>query len=74
MAFNYSLAQFIPFRDAEACARVRAIKKKDLAAHKNKDFRIEVIEDRTQFYARFAIDLVTRIKKSAEAGKKCVLT
>ena len=73
MAFNYSLAQFIPFRDAEACARVRAIRKPDLASHKNKDFRIEIIEDKTQFYARFAIDIVTRIKQTAEAGKKCVL-
>ena len=73
MAFNYSLAQFIPFRDAEACARVREIRKPDLASHKNKDFRIEIIEDKTQFYARFAIDIVTRIKQTAEAGKKCVL-
>ena len=73
MAFTYSLAQFIPFRDTEACARVRAIKKQDLCAHKNRDFRIEVIEDKTQFYARFAIDIVTRIKQTAEAGKKCTL-
>ena len=25
MAFEYPLAQFVPFRDAAACARVRAI-------------------------------------------------
>ena len=29
MAFKYSLAKFIPFRDEEACARVRAIKRKE---------------------------------------------
>jgi glucosamine-6-phosphate deaminase len=73
MAFRYPLSKFIPFRDEKACARVRAIRKGDLAKHRNPRFRIEVIEDKTQFYARFAIDLVQRIQRAAEAGKKCVL-
>jgi glucosamine-6-phosphate deaminase len=73
MAFRYPLSKFIPFRDEKACARVRAIRKGDLAKHRNPKFRIEVIEDKTQFYARFAIDLVQRIQRAAEAGRKCVL-
>ncbi len=73
MAFEYSLAKFIPFKDEKACARVRAIKKQDLCKHPNKDFRMEIIEDKVQFYGRFAIDIVSRIVKTGREGKKCVL-
>ncbi|HVR70152.1 MAG TPA: hypothetical protein VMT87_04835 [Vicinamibacteria bacterium] len=73
MAFRYSMSRFIPFRDEAACARVRAIRKEDMARHPNPAFRIEVIEDRVQFYSRFAIDIVERIRAAAEAGRKCVL-
>jgi glucosamine-6-phosphate deaminase len=73
MPFAYSLSKFIPFRDEKACARVRAITRGDLAKHSNKKFRIEVIDDKVQFYSRFAIDIVTRIQQTAETGKKCVL-
>ncbi len=73
MAFRYSPASFIPFRDEAACARVRAIRRQDLAKHPNPAFRIEVIDDKVQFYSRFAIDIVTRIRRAAEAGGKCVL-
>ena len=73
MAFRYPLSKFIPFRDGAACARVRAIRRKDLCRHPNKDFRIEIIKDKVQFYSRFAVDIVSRIKKAAERGRKCVL-
>ena len=73
MPFKYSLAQFIPFRDEDACARVRAIKRKDLCKHPSKDFRIEIIDDKVQFYSRFAIDIVSRIVGAAQNGKKCCL-
>jgi len=73
MAFTYSPSQFIPFRDEKACARVRAIRRADLAKHPNKRFRIEIIDDKAQFYSRFAVDIVTRIQRAAEAGKPCVL-
>ena len=36
--------------------------------HPNRDFRIEVIDDKAQFYSRFAVDIVTRIQKTGEAG------
>src|SRR4029078_962945 len=63
----------MPFRHEEACARVRAIPRADITKHPNKDFRIEVIEDRTQFYSSFAIDIVKRIQKAGREGRKCVL-
>jgi glucosamine-6-phosphate deaminase len=73
MAFRYALSKFIPFRDEKACERVRAIPRSRITKHPKKDFRIEVIDDKVQFYSRFALDIVQRIKKSGEAGKKCVL-
>lgn len=71
--FSYSLSSFISFRDAAECARVRAIRRADITRHKNPAFRIEVIDDPIGFYSRFAIDIVTRIQRAAEEGKRCVL-
>jgi len=73
MAFTYSPSKFIPYRNEKVCARVRAISRADITKHPNRDFRIEIIDDKTQFYTRFAIDIVRRIQKTAEAGKSCVL-
>jgi glucosamine-6-phosphate deaminase len=73
MAFTYPLAQFIPFRDAEACARVRALKRTDLCDHSNPRFEIAIVDDKVEFYSRFAIDIVTRISDAAKAGRRCVL-
>ncbi len=61
MAFKPALAKFLDFQDADECARVRAIRKEDIANHPNPDFQIRVIEDLTQFYAAFALDIVSRI-------------
>ena len=36
-------------------------------------FRIEVIDEPIGFYSRFAIDIVTRIQRAAEEGRRCVL-
>lgn len=49
MEFTYELAKFIPFRDQEVCARVRAIRKEDITKHANPDFKIQVIEDPNEF-------------------------
>lgn len=73
MSFTYSPHPFLAFRDAEACARVRAIKKEDITKHPNPDFRISVIEDSAQFYAAFALDIVSRITAAAEDGRRLVL-
>lgn len=71
--FSYSLAQFIPFRDREACERVRRIPRQEICRHPNPEFKIRIIDDRESFYVEFALDLVTRIARSREEGRKLVL-
>lgn len=73
MAFKPALAKFLDFQDADACARVRAIKKETIADHPNPDFQIRVIEDLTQFYAAFALDIVSRIVQARDEGRECIL-
>ncbi len=72
MSFSYNLAKFIAFRDLEECERVRAIRKKDITKHPNKQFKVRVIEDLGEFYAAFATDIVTRIKKALDEGRQFV--
>ena len=71
--FHYSLAPFIAFRDLDACARVRAIRRADIARHVNPAFRIEVIETPLEFFSRFAVDIVSRISRTRDEGRRCVL-
>jgi glucosamine-6-phosphate deaminase len=68
-SFSYGLAKFLSFRDAAECARVRAISRADLTSHPNPDFQIRIIDDPGEFYHAFALDLVGRIRESAEAGR-----
>lgn len=72
MSFHYSLSDFIPFRDIEACAAARRITKEDITRHPNPDFQIRVIEDAAPFYQAFATDLVDRIREAREAGRQFV--
>ena len=72
MGFNYDLAEFIPFRDTAACARVRSIKKEMICRHPNPEFRIRVIEEKESFYFEFALDIVTRIKQALEENRRFV--
>lgn len=71
-SFRYDLAKFIAFRDQEACAHVRAIPREEITRHPNSDFKIRVIDDRAEFYAAFATDIVQRIKETLEAGRRFV--
>lgn len=72
MEFDYDLARFISFRDAEACARVRKIKRADLATHPSPEFRIGVLDSPDEFYRRFAEDLVGRIRAARDEGRTFV--
>ena len=72
MAFTYSLAKFLTFRDADECARVRAIRRADLTKHKNPDFHLRIIDDAGQFYGAFATDIVVRIKQALDEGRRFV--
>ena len=68
-AFTYDLAAFIPFRDRDACQRVRAIPRTRIAEHPSPDFRIAVVDDPGAFYQRFADDLVGRIRAARDEGR-----
>ncbi len=72
MAFKYSLADFLDFKDAAVCERVRRIKREEITKHPNPDFKIEVIDDPGQFYAAFATDIVMRIKQALDEGRRFV--
>lgn len=72
MTFNYELSSFLPFRDAAAAQKARAIKKEDITKHHNPDFNIRVIEDKEVFYQTFANDFVGRIRQAREEGNKFV--
>lgn len=72
MTFNYDMAAFIPFRDPDACRRVRAIKKADITRHANSDFDIRIVEDADDLYLEFALDIVRRIREKGEAGEPLV--
>ncbi|NLO06143.1 MAG: hypothetical protein GX131_09990 [candidate division WS1 bacterium] len=73
MAFMPAVADFLDFRDAEECARVRAITKEEITKHSNPDFQIRVIEDLSEFYGAFATDIVTRIVQARDEHRQCVL-
>jgi glucosamine-6-phosphate deaminase len=70
--FDYSLADFIAFRDQEACERVRAIRRSELADHPNPDFRIRIVDDPAEFYGAFAEDIVSRIRTARVEGRDFV--
>ena len=70
--FQYDLARFIPFRDLEACQRVRGIPRTEITGHPNPDFKVRVIQDRLAFYQGFADDLVGRIRAARDEGRAFV--
>lgn len=70
--FRFEPASFIPFRDTEAIARVRAIKRQDIDKHPNPDFRISILSaDEMAF--RWLFDMFHRIVEARDAGRPCVL-
>jgi glucosamine-6-phosphate deaminase len=71
--FRHGLAKFLPFRDIEACERVRRIRKEQITQHQNVDFHIRVIEDPGEFYMAFALDIVRRIVQARDEGRRFVV-
>ncbi|MGH8018335.1 MAG: 6-phosphogluconolactonase [Opitutaceae bacterium] len=71
-AFNYSPAEFVPFRDRKVLDRVRAIKGKDIAKHWNPDYRITVVPDPDVEFL-WMNDMFYRIKTAMDAGKQFVM-
>jgi glucosamine-6-phosphate deaminase len=70
--FKFDLARWLPFRDAEACARVQAITKAEITHHPNPDFRITLVPD-DQFPFYLVLSIFFRIKRAAEEGRRLVL-
>jgi len=70
--FSYQSSKHVPFRDVEAIARCRAIKREDIEKHKNPDFKIRVVKDGDVPFM-FVTDMLARIVAAREAGKTCVM-
>jgi glucosamine-6-phosphate deaminase len=72
LKFEYALADFISFRDREACEHVRRIPRAELTQHSNPEFEIRVVDDPGEFYESFAQDIVARIRTAADEGRDFV--
>jgi len=70
--FEFEPASFVPFRDKQAVARARAIRREDITRHPNPDYRIEVVKD-ADFEEKWIDDIIGRIKHSAETGEQLVM-
>ena len=68
--FAYEMSEYLAFKDAEVCRRVRAIKRADITRHPNKNFRIRVIEDELAFKFAYVMDIVAGIKRALDEGRK----
>jgi len=70
--FKFQPATFIPFRDKKVIERVRRIKRRDIARHKNPEFRIQVVPD-ADIEGMWINDIFQRIRQSVEAGQPLVM-
>jgi glucosamine-6-phosphate deaminase len=70
--FDYEPAAFVPFRDRKVLARVRAIKREDIAKHWNPDYRINVVQD-ADIEFLWLNDMFHRIKTAMEQERQFVM-
>src|ERR1051325_2846089 len=70
--FRYAPSKYVPFRDVEAIARCRAIKREDIDKHRNPDFRIRVVKDADVPFLNLT-DFVTRVKRANDENKRLVM-
>jgi glucosamine-6-phosphate deaminase len=70
--FKFTPSPYVPFRDVEAIARCRAIKRADIARHKNPDLKIRVVKDADVSYIGVT-DMVARIMYARDAGQPLVM-
>jgi len=68
--FDFEPASWIPYRDKEVLARVRAMKRDELDKHPNPDFKIRIVPEPG---AIFVADMFTRIYRSDKEDKKLVM-
>lgn len=70
--FDFEPSPHVPFRDKEAIARCRAIRREDMEKHPNPDFKIRVVDDR-DIEPIIVADMVGRIVRARQEGRKCVM-
>lgn len=72
--FVTDMHQFLPFQDADACRKARAVTRAQLerGEHPNPDFHVRVIEGRPAFYRAFALDIIQRLIEARDNGRKLV--
>jgi glucosamine-6-phosphate deaminase len=70
--FNFEPASFVPFRDKEAIARVRALTREELTRHANPDYRIRIVPD-DQLEGMWIEDILSRLRHSSQAGERLVM-
>jgi glucosamine-6-phosphate deaminase len=70
--FRYAPSKYVPFRDTDAIARCRAIRREDIDKHPNKDLRIRVVKDADVPFIVLA-EMVGRIVNAARAGRQLVM-
>ncbi len=70
--FEFQPSVHVPFKDKQAIARCRAIKREDIDKHPNPDFRIKVVKADDIAFIWFA-DMIARIKHSSDTGEKLVV-
>jgi glucosamine-6-phosphate deaminase len=63
--FRYAPSHYVPFRDVEAIARCRAIKRGDIEKHKNPDLKIRVVKDVDVPFINLT-DFVSRVQRSLD--------
>ena len=68
--FDFEPASWIPYRDKEVLARIRAMKRDELENHPNPEFRIKVVPDTGTI---FIADMLMRIRQSDAEDKKLVM-
>jgi glucosamine-6-phosphate deaminase len=72
MTFTFEPAPWIPFRDTDEIARVKALSGDELTAHPNPEFRIRILPD-NQMGPRFVTDMVGEIVQARDEGRRCVI-
>lgn len=68
--FDFEPASWIPYKDKEVLARIRAMKAEDLEKHPNKDFQIKIVPDPGGIWVG---DMFTRILRSDIENKRLVM-
>ena len=70
--FEFSPAEFVPFRDKAEVARVRAITREEITKHPNPDLKIQIIPD-GDFAMKWLLHIFKQIKTARDENRTCVL-